>query len=132
MILMRIFRSCTAVKPCLHVINIMTNFHENIDLYVGLLLILCSVAIFVFPPKFGNVFYGITTKWTMKNGSVWAAGQRLFAISISLMGIIFMIIGSLKIREQIPAFIMVLLLIGLWNSSKYIVHKALAKRYPNI
>ena len=109
----------------------MINFHSNIDSYVGLFLVLCSLCILILPPKYKNVFYGFTTKWTLKNEIVWAAGQKLFAISIILIGIIFLAIGNLKLGEGIPQFPKVLLLIALWTASKYFVHKALEKKYPN-
>lgn len=110
----------------------MLNFHNNLDRLVGLFLIVCSLAVIFFPPGFGNIFYGFSTKWTMKNEAAWAAGQKLFAISTFGIGVIFSVIGSLKIREQIPPFVMVLLLIGLWNLSKHLVHKNLSHKYPNL
>ena len=110
----------------------MTNFHEYIDIYVGLFLILCSLCIFIFPPKFGNEFYGIPTKLTVQNETVWAVGQKLFAASIIVIGVIYIIMGNLKLREEIPNFVKVILLIGLWNLAKYVVHKALKKNYPDI
>ena len=87
---------------------------------------------FIFPPKFGNVFYGASTKWTLKNETVWAAGQKLFAIAIIIMGVIFFVVGNLKLREALPSFSSVFLLIGLWILSKYFVHKILERKYPNI
>ena len=110
----------------------MTNFHEYIDIYVGLFLILCSLSIFIFPPKFGNDFYGITTKRTLQSKTAWATGQKLFAVSIIAIGAIYIILGNLKLREEIPDFVKFVLLIGLWNLSKYIVDKTLKKKYPTI
>ncbi len=110
----------------------MTFFHQHIDILVGTFLILCSLCIFIFPPKFGNEFYGVTTKWTLKNKTVWAEGQKLFAISIIIIGLIFFAIGNLKIREDIPSFSMVILFIGLWSLSKLIVHKILKIKYSTV
>lgn len=110
----------------------MPNLHENIDRLAGLFLIVCSCAVIIFPPAFGNVFYGFTTRWTMKNEAVWADGQKLFARFIFGVGVCFFVVGSLKIREQIPSFVMVLLLIGFWNVSKYFVHKALSRKYSGL
>lgn len=110
----------------------MTFFHQNIDILIGVFLLLISICTFVFPPKFGNVFYGVTTKWTLKNETIWAAGQKLFAISILIIGLIFLLIGILKLRTDIPSFAMVLLLIVLWSLSKYFVHKILERKYPGI
>ncbi len=107
----------------------MTNFHEYIDIYVGLFLILCSLCIFIFPPKFGNDFYGITTKRTLLNQTVWATGQKLFAVAIIAIGIIYIVLGNLKLRDEIPDFVKFILLIGLWKVSKYIVDKVLEKKY---
>ena len=107
----------------------MTFFYQNIDILIGLTLILYAIITFVFPPKFGNVFYGVTTKLTLKNETIWAAGQKLFAISIFIIGLVFLLIGALKLRTDIPSF---LLLIVLWGLSKYFVHKILEKKYPDI
>lgn len=109
----------------------MKNFHGNIDIYIGSFLVLCSLALVFIPPKFGNDYYGICTKWTMKNETAWAAGQKLFALAIFVIGIIVGVLGSLKIHKQIPHFAMFALIIVLWNISKYLVHKKLAKKYAN-
>jgi uncharacterized membrane protein len=110
----------------------MTYFQQNIDILVGLLFILIAISILIFPPRFGNSFYGITTKWTIKNETVWLAGQKLFAISMIIIGLIFFVIGNIKLREDIPSFSMVLLLFGLWTLSKYFVHKILERKYTGI
>jgi uncharacterized membrane protein len=109
----------------------MKYFQQNIDILVSIFLITFSICTFIFPPKFGNSFYGITTKWTLKNETVWAAGQKLFAISIIIIGLIFFVISNFNIREDFPSFSMVLLLIGLWSLSKYFVHKILERKYPD-
>ena len=106
-------------------------FIMNIEIFIGMTLILIAACMFIFPPGFGNVFYGASTKWTLKNETVWAAGQKLFAISIIIIGIILFVIGQLKLRQAIPSFSTVLLLIGLWLLSKYFVHKILERKYPN-
>jgi uncharacterized membrane protein len=108
----------------------MTYLDKNIDLLGGLFLIFFAILILVFPPKFGNIFYGVTTKWTLKNETIWATGQKLFAISMIIIGLLFFAIGNFKQDEDIPSFSMVILLIGLWGLSKYIVHKILEKKYP--
>jgi len=59
-------------------------------------------------------------------------GKKLFAISITLIGLIFLTIGNLKIREDIPSVFKVMLLIGLWGVSKLIVHKILEKKYLTV
>lgn len=107
----------------------MTFFHQNIDTLIGIFLLIISLSLFVFPPKFGNTFYGVTTHWTRKNETIWATGQKLFAISIFLMGSVFLIIGMLKLRADIPSFTMVFLLIVLWVMSKYLVDKILERKY---
>ena len=106
----------------------MIHFHDIIDLYVGLFLLILSICIFIVPPKFGNDIYGITTKWTLKSETAWATGQKLFAISILIIGLIFVAMGTLAIRYEIPNFAKVLLLIGLWNLSKYIVAKVIRRK----
>ena len=98
---------------------------------IGLFLMITAICILIFPPNFRNLFFGINTKWTQKNENVWADGQKLFAKSIIIIGLIFFVIGNINIRESLPSFSMVLLLIGLWNLSKYIVHKILERKYPD-
>ena len=100
------------------------------DSIVGLFLIVIALLTLLFPPKFGNVYYGMTTKLTLKNETMWATGQKLFAFSILVIGLIFFVIGNLHISNDIPKFSRVILLIGLWSLSKYIVHKTLEKKYP--
>lgn len=68
----------------------------------------------------------------LKNETIWAAGQKLFAISILIIGLVFLVIGILKLRTDIPSFAMVLLLIVLWSLSKYFVHKILERKYPGV
>ena len=97
---------------------------------IGLFLIIIAICIFIFPPKFGNLFFGVNTKWTLKNETVWAAGQKLFAKSIIIIGVIFFAIGNLNMPEDIPPFSIVLLLIGLWTLAKYFVHKILERKFP--
>jgi len=109
----------------------MANFQWNTDIYVGLFLIFCTVAILLFPPKFGNGYYGISTKWTMKNETIWEFGHKLFAVSILLIGLICLTIGSFKIRETIPSIAMVFMIFVLWNISKFFIHMILAKKFPN-
>ena len=109
----------------------MTYFQQNCNSLIGIFLVITGICTFIFPPKFGNPFYGAITKWTIKNETVWAAGQKLFARSNIIIGLIFFAIGNINIREDLPSFSMVLLLIGLWNLSKYIVHKILERKYPD-
>ncbi|HMK18055.1 MAG TPA: SdpI family protein [Chitinophagaceae bacterium] len=109
----------------------MTYFQQNFYTLISILLMIVGLCAFIFPPKFGNPFYGAITKWTMKNETVWADGQKLFAKSIIIIGLIFFVISNFNIREHLPSFSMVLLLIGLWNLSKYIVHKILERKYPD-
>ena len=104
----------------------------NIEIIIGIFLMLIATCNFIFPPKFGNVYYGVSTKWTLKNEIVWAAGQKLFAISMNIMGLIFFIVGELRQLDVTLPFSAVLLLIGLWTLTKYFVHKILERKYPGI
>ena len=85
---------------------------------------LYAVLIFILPPKFKNIWYGVNTRVTEKNKIIWTAGQRLFSYAIFGMGIILTICSFLQIVDK-PDF--VLLLIVLWGLSKFIVHKILEK-----
>ncbi len=109
----------------------MPPFQENIYIYIGLVFILYSIAVFIFPPKFGSVFYGITTKWTIKNEAVWALGQKLFAVSFFVIGIVMGAIGNSKLLEEM-GFTNIILFIALTKLSKYFVHRILSNKYPNI
>ena len=110
----------------------MAFFQQNIDIIVGLLLVLAGIFTFIFPPKFGNFFYAAAAKWALKNETVWGAAQKLFAISTIIIGLVFLVIGIFNLREKTPSFSMVLLLIALWSLSKYFVYKILEKKYPGI
>ena len=109
----------------------MTIYTGNIEIYGGLFLVLYSLAMFIFPPKFGNFFYGVCTKGTMQNAFAWAKGQKLFAVSLLAIGIIFFGLGSFIINDQVHPFFYVLLLIALCNISKYLINKYLGNNYPD-
>ena len=105
---------------------------KNFSFVSGLILILYAVVVIILPPKFGNYFYGIRTKLTIRNKIVWAAGQRLFAFSIIGIGFILLFVGIFKIDEKMQPFLLVLLLISLWVLAKYIVHKILLQNFKNL
>lgn len=106
--------------------------HEYLTFSIGLLLILLSIIILAFSPKFGNQFYGIHTNLTVKNATVWASEQKLFAISILSIGFIFTLLGSFGIPDKIPNIYMFGILVGLWILSKFFVHKILSKKFPDL
>ena len=103
--------------------------HEYLTLSIGLLLILLSIIILVFPPKFGNQFYGVCTPLTLKNAAIWTYGQKLFSISILCIGFIFCILGSFGIPNKIPDVAMFGILVALWTLSKFIVHRILSLKF---
>ena len=82
----------------------MPNFHEYLDHYVGVFLILCGLCVIFFPPKFGNVYYGFVTSLTVKNVELLIIGQKLFAISTIIMGVIFFYIRGFKNKGTNPRF----------------------------
>ena len=102
---------------------------KDFAVIIGILLILYALVILFFPPTFGSYFYGIRTKLTMKNKTIWASGQRLFGFSLIGIGFVFFIIGILKIDEKIQRFPMVIVLIGLWALAKYFVNKTLVNKF---
>jgi len=104
------------------------NLFKNLSVIVGLFLILYSCAMIFFPPKFDNMFYGVRTTWTLKNKMLWTTGQRLFAYSILIIGIILIILGVLHIDELIKPFPMVLIIICLSTITKYFVHQKLQSK----
>ncbi|RTL56080.1 MAG: SdpI family protein [Sphingobacteriales bacterium] len=103
----------------------MTSFHNLIDIFVGLFLLLFSICLIIFPPKFGHEFYGIITKQTLKNETSWKMGQKRFALCLLLIGAIFLVIGNTSLRNTIPGYAKFCLLIVLWTISKYLVEKTL-------
>jgi uncharacterized membrane protein len=107
----------------------MASFQWNTDVYVGLFLIFCTLALLLFPPKFGNGYYGITTKWTMKNEATWAFGHKLFAVSSLFIGLFCLTLGSLKIHEDIPPIAMVFMIFALWNIFKFFINMIMAKKF---
>jgi uncharacterized membrane protein len=107
----------------------MYTFHNYISIFSGLILIISAVAILLFPPKFGNFLFGIRTSHTMKNKASWYAGQKFFAFAIFITGIIFFLLGGLKLDDNIPPFAMFGLLFTSWFISKLIVHKILASKF---
>jgi uncharacterized membrane protein len=102
----------------------------NIYFFTGLALILLAIVMIFFPPKFGNILYGVRTKLTMKNSIIWAKAQRLFAYSFMAIGTIFSILSILKINEIIKPFPMVLLFICLWKLAEYFIQKYLTNKFP--
>ncbi|MDB5198833.1 MAG: hypothetical protein JWO92_796 [Chitinophagaceae bacterium] len=102
---------------------------KNFSVIIGLFLILYSIVLIVFPPTFGSYLYGVRTKVIMKNKTMWYEGQRLFAFSIGVIGIILSIIGFFKIDDRIQPFPIVIILIALWGLAKYFVHKNLIHKY---
>jgi len=107
----------------------MNFFHQSIDTLIGLFLFLISIGMFIFPPKFGNAYFGVSTHWTLRNEIIWSAGQKLFALAILIIGSIFFVIGFFNLRKDIPGFSMVILFIILWSLSKYLVHKILERKF---
>jgi uncharacterized membrane protein len=111
--------------------NTIMEILKNAYFIISLFLILLALVMIFFPPKFGNFLYGVRTKLTMKNNTIWANGQRLFAYSFLAIGIIFSILNILKIDDIIKPFPMVLLLIGLWKLAAYFIQKYLVSKFPN-
>ena len=101
------------------------NFTSNI----GLFLILFSIVLLFFPPKYGNSWYGVSTNVTMKNNVIWRAGQKLFSYAIFLIGLLYFILGFIKIDQVIAIFPNVMSLIAFWTLAKYIINTILKKRY---
>ncbi len=102
---------------------------NNLYVIVGLSLILLAIVMLIFPPKFGNFFYGVRTKITMKNTTSWANGQKLFAYSILIFGVTFSIFSFLKIEGIIKPVPMFIFFIALWKLAEYLVHKSLANKF---
>ena len=101
---------------------------ENFYTIIGLFLILVGLTMIFFPPKFGSFLYGVRTKVTMKNKIIWATGQRLFAYSLLIIGLIVPLLGVLKIEVSIMPLV---LFIGLWKLAEYFIHKYLASKFPD-
>jgi uncharacterized membrane protein len=98
---------------------------------VGLFLILWAILIVLFPPKYGNDIYGISTRVTLRNEVVWNYAQKLLAYSLIIAGLIFTVLGFIRIQNTNQYLGSVILLIITWKLSKYIINKILAGKYPN-
>jgi uncharacterized membrane protein len=98
---------------------------------VGILLIVYSIIVFIIPPKFMNGTFGIKTKMTSINEEIWYSGQRLLAISLIILGLIFGIMGLFKIQEKYMYIVLAILLIASWFRIKNVIDIILEKRYPN-
>ena len=105
---------------------ILTNFY----VIIGLCLMLLGIVMLIFPPKFGSFLYGVRTKVTMKNNTTWVRGQKLFAYSILVFGLIFSIFSVIRVEGIIKPGPMVLFFIGLWKLTEYFVHRYLAHQFP--
>ena len=101
---------------------------ENFYTIIGLFLILVGFTMIFFPPRFGSFLYGVRTKVTVKNKIIWANGQRLFAYSYLLIGLIVPLLGVLKLEWGIKPF---LLFICLWKLAEYFIHKFLLNKFPD-
>ncbi len=63
------------------------------------------------------------------SATIWADGQKLFAVSGICIGFIFSILWIFKIHNELPNIAMFGILVVLWTISKYVVHKLLLKKY---
>ena len=100
---------------------------KNFYTIIGLFIIVIGVTMIFFPPKFGSFLYGVRTKVTMKNSINWATGQRLFAYSYLIIGLIVPLLGILKTEVGIKPF---LLFICLWKLAEYFINKFLIRKFP--
>ena len=108
-----------------HIMPVLNNF----SVLIGLLFLLFALIMILVPPQFGNYLYGVSTKLTLRNETVWFAGQKLFAFSYIGIGIILILLGALKIEDKIHVFPKAILVIALWIIAKYFVHRILLNRY---
>ena len=91
-------------------------------LFLGILSILL-------PAKFTNIYYGVKTKWTTLNPDSWKDGQKLFAFSYFCIGLIYFILGILKVTVEDIGFFSVLIIIIVHKLSIFLVDKILARKY---
>jgi uncharacterized membrane protein len=107
-------------------------FHANRDMLIGAFLVLCSLAVLLFPHRFGHPFYGIRTRWTFKNKHTWKEGHRLFALFTSAIGMIIVVLGYFHQPDLVPPVAMFALIFVLWKASEWSVHRILANRHPDL
>ena len=110
----------------------MNYYHQYLTPVIGILIIVCAILMYIFPPEYGNSRFGIITEWTMKNKASWARGQKMFAIAIFIIGGIFFLLGCLKLQDKWSPFSMFLILLFLWKFSKWIISWLLSKKYTSI
>jgi len=99
--------------------------------FIGLFLILFSLVMTIFPPSFGNQFYGVCTQLTLKNKTIWAFSQKLYSYAHFILGIIFIVFGIVIIyfKLQFPAPLPFFLFIFLYQILKQIVNKILKSKH---
>jgi uncharacterized membrane protein len=105
--------------------------YDYIAIIGGPLTMVYAIALLLFPPKFGSVFCGVRTTWTLKSQATWEEGQKMFAVLIFIIGLGLFILGILRLDNSISSSGMLGLLILSSFVSKAIIHSILAKRYPS-
>ena len=86
-------------------------------------------AILIFPPRYGSSFFGLRTKVTLKNEIIWAAGQKLFAYSLLIIGLMIILFCILEIGIGIMPL---LLFIGVRKLTEYFIDKFLLNKFSDV
>ncbi|TDG35057.1 hypothetical protein EZJ43_15130 [Pedobacter changchengzhani] len=98
----------------------------------GVLTLFWGLLMVIFPPNFSNNFFGIKTKWTTKNLNTWIYGQKVFSFILILLGLLFTITSLTVIGANTTTFISVLFLVFSWQVSKFVGHKIIAGKFPEL
>lgn len=102
-----------------------------INLIFGICLILTSLIIIIFPPKFGKRILSLRTKQTLRKEETWSYGQKLFSIALTVIGIIYLILAFFDFPRGGQFFGVIFVLIALiaYKLSIFIIDKIILKKF---
>lgn len=103
------------------------NITLNYITLIGIALAIYSLLLFLFPPKFGNIYLGFNTLKINSSEKVWFQGQRLMALALIFMAFFFILMGNLKSEFPIGNYF-VFYFILLWKLSKFSIEKYLISK----
>jgi hypothetical protein len=103
------------------------NFTLNYITLIGIALVVYGFLIFLFPPKFGNIYLGFNTLIVNSSEKVWFQGQKLMALALIIMAFFLILLGNLKGEFPFGNYF-VFYFIVLWKFSKFSIEKYLIKK----
>lgn len=101
----------------------------NTSTFIGLAQIILGIILLLFPPKYGNVIFGLSMKSTLKSETHWKKGQQLGVIALIGIGCVYTFSGFaifshlLKFRTAT----LIISFICLWSLARTMINKKLEK-----